>query len=70
MGWFSKKTVEEIVAPITKIVDELKEHAEHHAGMANWHVTKASDHDKAASVAKDEAATANQTASKISALIG
>jgi hypothetical protein len=65
-----KKTVEDIVAPITRIVDELKDHADTHHGLANNHAAEADRRLAAEKAAREEANKANLTAGKISGLVG
>lgn len=70
MGWFTKRTVETIVAPITKIVDELKEHAEQHDHKAQIHGAEIRRQEVLAQEAEHEAHRAKSAAHKFSGLVG
>lgn len=64
-----RKTVEDIVAPISRIVTELKTHAESHHDKAGGHLTEADRHKILAQAARNEGEKADTTASKIAGLL-
>lgn len=70
MGFFSrKKTVEDIVAPITSIVTELRDHAATHDAKAEKHIELVDHHHIQAAEAQAEANKASSQASKIAGLL-
>lgn len=69
MGIFGKKTVEQIVAPITKIVDQLHNHADSSRRDAGYHADIAQTHKISAEVAEQEANKATSAAGKIAGLL-
>lgn len=69
MGWFRKRSVEAITAPITRIVTELHDHAEHHDGKAEVHDGYADMHRGLSLAAKAEKEKALVAASKIAGLV-
>lgn len=64
-----KKSVEDIVRPLTKIVDQLQVHADTHHELANEHLNESARRKQAADDARDEALKANAHAGKIASLI-
>lgn len=70
MAWFSRqRTMEDITAPITNIVQELHDHAAAHEDKADRHFELVDFHHAKAGVAKNEADKAVAAAGKISALV-
>lgn len=70
MGLFSKRSVESIMAPLTRIVDELNDHADEHVGKANVHEVKAAEHKEHAKAAWSEHGKARTQAGKLAGFIG
>jgi hypothetical protein len=66
---FGSRSVEKIVAPITKIVDELRDHADLRIADKDYHDGKSSLHDELALAADAEAKKALAAASQIGKLI-
>lgn len=70
MSWFSKsRTVESIVAPITRIVDNLHAHAEYHETRAVEQTVLANELAQQAGKSKQESLKAADTAGKIAGLV-
>lgn len=70
MGIFGKRrTVETIIAPITRIVEQLNEHAEEHHDKANHHLNLSGIHAAHSDDARKEASKAHATASKVAGLV-
>lgn len=65
-----KRSVEQIVAPITKIVDDLNSHASFHADKQLYHNEQIDEHASKARAAGVETSKALNTAQKISGLVG
>lgn len=64
-----RRTIESITAPITRIVDRLQEHAEHHSDKAFDHACKAAQHTGLADVSKVEVDRAKEQAEKFASLV-
>lgn len=69
MFW-KTKSVEDIVKPLTTIVDKLQEHADHHQTLAVNHEIEVARRREAAALSRAEASKADTTAEKIAGLIG
>jgi hypothetical protein len=67
--FFAKKTVADIIGPITKIVKDLEAHAGVHLGKAWDHDDKAAEHLALANEARTEHRAALAQADKIKEII-
>lgn len=70
MGYFSKQTVADIVAPITRIVAQLHEHAAAHDTIAAKHDALVSHHEVQRGNANEESFLATAQAERIGRLVG
>lgn len=68
--FFQKRSVETIIAPITKIVDQLKDHAAENDTLAGIHRSQAQVHTMKAQEAITESSRAAAAAEKVSSLVG
>lgn len=63
------RTIESITAPITNIVSQLHEHAEHHADKAQTHEVAVAVHTDLRETAKAEVVAARAAAEKFAGLV-